>query len=70
MVSKLTIRILVTIILDFNKLVSISLLETNLKSKILVAKNLINNVGYKFKNYFKSLLIIETTLNTNNFFSL
>jgi len=42
LVSKLAIRILATDILD-SKLVLVSLLETNLKSKILVAKTLVAN---------------------------
>ena len=42
LVSKLTIKILTTNILD-SKLVSISLLETNLECKILVVKTLVAN---------------------------
>jgi len=42
LVSKLAIKVLATNILNF-KLVSISLLETNLKFKILVAKTLVAN---------------------------
>ena len=41
-VSKLAIRVLATNIL-YSKLVSISILETNLESKILIVKNLVTN---------------------------
>jgi len=56
MISKLVFnwstRVLATNILDY-KLVSISLLETNLESKILVDKTLVKlMVRYQFKNYF------------------